>query len=75
MKRLCKNCDYWERNTHNPINGECRRHSPIVTAASCGIGENPEYSNYWPSIHDNDWCGEFKQSIKATDDRERERKK
>ena len=60
----CEDCRYWLRNKPNnaypeTINyGDCRRHSPRLIVASCGVGENPEWSNDWPQTNKDDWCGD-----------------
>lgn len=51
----CKECKWYD-------SGVCHRHSPAVIAVS---DENPYRvdgrlveSTTWPTVHENDWCGE-----------------
>ena len=63
--KICLNCKFWLRNKQNTKYpeaanfGDCRRHSPRLIVASCGVGESPEWSNDWTQTGKNEWCGEF----------------
>ena len=59
MKGSCKNCNYWDQYEQDPNSGMCRRHAPRLIVACCGVGENPEYAQDWPTTCELDWCGEF----------------
>ena len=52
----CKDCKWW---FELPEEGQCRRHSPRLIVAGCGIGEVPEYSNDWATVGKDDWCSEL----------------
>lgn len=57
----CKDCRYFENNFKVPDRkkvdgyGECRQKSPISTVAI----------SPWPTVHEDDWCGEFRKSHRA----------
>lgn len=58
--RKCSNCEYFERYTDDSMAGQCRRFPPQV------YPEHPDRTNRranqkFPEVHEDDWCGEFKQ--------------
>jgi hypothetical protein len=44
--------EYWSPEMGERL-GECRRHSPTIGLGDYGRGGG------WPTIHDDQWCGEF----------------
>jgi hypothetical protein len=59
----CQHCQFYERNPSgggggkSPNAGLCRRHAPSLSPI------NPKtylIEGIWPTVRDEDWCGEFK---------------
>lgn len=59
----CQHCQYYDRNPSggsggkSPNAGLCRRHGPSLSPI------NPKtylIEGIWPTVRDEDWCGEFK---------------
>ena len=59
----CQDCRYFKRDVEekteenplgNSVTGLCRVRSPVVLPLGA------TYAPKWPSIWDDDWCGEFK---------------
>jgi len=66
----CQHCQYYERNPSgggggkSPSAGLCRRHSPALSPI------NPKtylIEGVWPTVRDEDWCGEFKLAARRSD--------
>ena len=61
----CQNCQYYDRHGGNGAGGkstnggQCRRHAP---ALSPNTAKNYLIEGGWPTVRDEDWCGEFKGS-------------
>jgi hypothetical protein len=57
---FCRDCRYFaaeqERSGEPPRYGRCRRHAPGPCSDSGKHG-------YWPLVHSDDWCGEFKSRV------------
>lgn len=57
----CLNCQYFDRNPSaggkSAHAGQCRRHAPSLSPI------NPKtymIEGVWPTVRDEDWCGEYK---------------
>jgi len=66
----CQHCQYYERNPSggaggkSPNAGLCRRHAPSLSPI------NPKtylIEGIWPTVRDEDWCGEFKLAARRGD--------
>ncbi|MCE7877562.1 MAG: hypothetical protein DYH14_09595 [Betaproteobacteria bacterium PRO3] len=66
----CQHCQYYDRNPSggaggkSPSAGLCRRHSPSLSPI------NPKtylIEGVWPTVRDEDWCGEFKLAARRAD--------
>lgn len=61
----CDNCKYYDKD-----DGQCRRRAPVVIlekAAEYGHGEVGYcYDSSFPSVADNDWCGEYEAKKDVT---------
>ena len=64
----CLNCQYYDRHgasggggksTHA---GQCRRNAPMLSPIS---PKNYMIEGVWPTVRDEDWCGEFKAARNA----------
>jgi hypothetical protein len=61
----CTNCQFYDRHGGNGAagkssnGGQCRRHAPQLAPNS-----SKQYliEGVWPTVRDEDWCGEFKAS-------------
>ena len=66
----CLNCHYYDRNPSTGAGGksanagQCRRNSPMLSPV------NPKtymIEGVWPTIRDEDWCGEFRASVRRSE--------
>ena len=61
----CQNCQYYDRHGGSGAagkstnGGQCRRHAPLLSPNSA---KNYLIEGVWPTVRDEDWCGEFKGS-------------
>ena len=61
----CQNCQYYDRHGgtgaagKSTNGGQCRRHAPQLSPNSA---KNYLIEGVWPTVRDEDWCGEFKGS-------------
>ncbi len=51
----CGNCRFFEPNIKEL--GHCQRYPPQF--ATSGVDGNTDFSPYFPSVHADEWCGEF----------------
>jgi hypothetical protein len=67
----CSTCQYYERRQMNgvsgaPQTGQCRRTAPMLNPV------NPKpylIEGIWPTVRDDDWCGEWKVLARRVDGR------
>jgi hypothetical protein len=66
----CQHCQYYDRNPSDGSGGksahagQCRRHAPSLSPI------NPKtymIEGVWPTVRDEDWCGEFKLGGRRVD--------
>ena len=62
MTQLCKSCTYWM--PRDGSSGECRYHAPRPRAC-----RDEEHYVDWPVTLDDEWCGRWKVSASARDER------
>ena len=61
----CQNCQYYDRHGgtgaagKSTNGGQCRRHAPQLSPNSA---KNYLIEGVWPTVRDEDWCGEFRAS-------------
>lgn len=55
MTEKCENC-YYGRPVKNSNEVECRRHAPKPG--------NLDGLAWWPSVTENDWCGEWRNEVR-----------
>jgi hypothetical protein len=59
----CVNCQYYDRHQANGAGGksahagQCRRNAPQLSPIN---PKNYMIEGVWPTVRDEDWCGEFK---------------
>lgn len=79
MMHKCTTCQYYDRKQASNANGsvvptqqgQCRRMAPLlhpVTPKTYAI------EGVWPTVRDDDWCGEWKLNERRPDARASERK-
>ena len=70
----CQNCQYYDRHGGNGAGGkstnggQCRRHAPQLSPNSA---KNYLIEGVWPTVRDEDWCGEFKAAGQRRSDTQR----
>lgn len=66
----CLHCQYYDRHAasgggaKSAQAGQCRRNAPMLSPI------NPKtymIEGVWPTVRDEDWCGEFKASSRRAD--------
>ena len=59
----CSTCRFFR-------NEECHRHPPTVHSGTWGsyIFMLNTYSTEWPSVNDDDWCGEYEPETRGRND-------
>lgn len=66
----CQHCQFYDRNPSagaggkSPNAGLCRRHGPSLSPI------NPKsyaIEGVWPTVRDEDWCGEFRAAARRGD--------
>lgn len=59
-RNTCSSCRFRMADDQIPMSGQCRRYPPIIveTVAFDGSGFN-HFSQYWPFVSADDWCGEY----------------
>jgi hypothetical protein len=68
----CIDCQYYDRNSpHGPATksahaGQCRRHAPTLSPLNA---KAYMIEGVWPTIRDDDWCGEWKSRARRGDTR------
>lgn len=61
---ICESCLYWF--SIGRLNGECRRHAPVVLNKS--RGSELDVHTYWPKTTDNAYCGDWHRKWKEEND-------
>jgi len=70
----CLNCQYYDRHGgsgsggKSANGGQCRRHAPML---SPNTAKNYLIEGVWPTVRDEDWCGEFKATSQRRSDTQR----
>ena len=70
----CLNCQYYDRHGgsgsggKSANGGQCRRHAPLL---SPNTAKNYLIEGVWPTVRDEDWCGEFKATSQRRSDTQR----
>jgi hypothetical protein len=65
----CTGCQYFDRNRGNAEAksanaGQCRREAPRLSPIN---QKSYMIEGVWPTVRDDDWCGEWKALVRRTD--------
>ena len=66
----CQQCQFYERNPSGGAGGKapgaglCRRHAPSLSPIS---PKSYMIEGVWPTVREEDWCGEFKLAARRGD--------
>ncbi len=69
---LCLNCQFYDRKrdksggTQSVRSGQCRRTAPMLSPIQA---KAYLIEGVWPTVRDDDWCGEWKATACRTDSR------
>lgn len=64
VREGCGTCEFWLQYEGSPDTGSCKRHPPVVLAASRKDPWDTQYTEieqHVPTTHQKDWCGEYKR--------------
>lgn len=66
MKQTCENCAYFKETRYGSVEGQCRRHTPVIVQPVC----QHTYAQFgqWPLTYNSQWCGEWQPKPEATDE-------
>jgi hypothetical protein len=65
----CIGCQYYDRGKNRATDqgvlrwGQCRRSAPVLSPVNAKVSM---IEGVWPTIRDDDWCGEWKAAPRAT---------
>ena len=62
----CVNCQYYDRQNKGQGVGQCRRAAPALSPINA---KAYMIEGVWPTVRDDDWCGEWKVAGRRTDPR------
>jgi hypothetical protein len=68
----CINCQFYDRKREKPAEsralqwGQCRRTAPMLNPTTA---KSYMIEGVWPTVRDDDWCGEWKLNARRTDAR------
>ena len=65
----CTSCQYFDRNNRHadaksPNAGQCRRSAPALSPIN---QKSYMIEGVWPTVRDDDWCGEWKALVRRVD--------
>jgi len=60
----CSNCQYFDRQAKGTGVGQCRRAAPALSPINA---KSYMIEGVWPTVRDDDWCGEWKASLRRPD--------
>lgn len=66
----CLNCQFYDRKREKTNGGQslrwgqCRRTAPLLNPAQ---GKSYAIEGVWPTVRDDDWCGEWKVTMARPD--------
>jgi len=68
----CQTCQFYDRRKANggsaPSAGQCRRSAPHLSPVSVNA-KSYQIEGVWPTVRDDDWCGEWKLLARRVDSR------
>ena len=66
----CQTCQYYDRKAAKsasaPSSGQCRRSAPQLSPVNA---KSYMIEGVWPTVRDDDWCGEWKLLARRVDSR------
>ena len=67
----CTNCQYYDRQAtkadgKGPAWGQCRRAAPSLSPINA---KSYMIEGVWPTVRDDDWCGEWKAGVRRPEPR------
>ncbi len=62
----CVNCQYYDRQNKGQGAGQCRRQAPALSPINA---KAYMIEGVWPTVRDDDWCGEWKSGMRKADPR------
>lgn len=68
----CINCQFYDRKREKPAEsralqwGQCRRTAPMLNPTTA---KSYMIEGVWPTVRDDDWCGEWKLNARRADTR------
>ncbi len=62
----CVNCQYYDRQNKGQGVGQCRRTAPALSPINA---KAYMIEGVWPTVRDDDWCGEWKVAGRRVDPR------
>ena len=62
----CVNCQYYDRQNKGQGVGQCRRQAPSLSPINA---KAYMIEGVWPTVRDDDWCGEWKSGARKTESR------
>jgi hypothetical protein len=57
----CNNCQFYDRQDKGSGIGQCRRQAPALSPINA---KAYMIEGVWPTVRDDDWCGEWKSSMR-----------
>jgi hypothetical protein len=64
----CVTCQYYDRQRRgvetSPNAGQCRRQAPMLSPLN---QKSYMIEGVWPTVRDDDWCGEWKALVRKVD--------
>lgn len=66
MAKNCKDCKWWGNKDYVSKGvATCKRHSPIIVLDSpTGSGVKDIPFTCWPTVYEDNWCGDFEEKEK-----------
>ena len=62
----CVNCQFYDRQNKGQGVGQCRRQAPALSPINA---KAYMIEGVWPTVRDDDWCGEWKAGGRRSDAR------
>ena len=62
----CSNCQFFDRPNKGQGVGQCRRHAPSLSPINA---KAYMIEGVWPTIREDDWCGEWKSAARKAEPR------
>jgi hypothetical protein len=61
----CNNCQFYDRQDKGSGLGQCRRQAPALSPINA---KAYMIEGVWPTVRDDDWCGEWKSGLRRGPD-------